>query len=147
MTAQPTYGPPRLPRSATKASRHPVRWGYFIQPGIQPDCPTGSMGCHAVHQQASTPGIWNPLPRFTTVRTDGQLGNIQGVRRFFADASTRVDAYGYGLRVPGLVISPYARRPRRDGHDPAGQVLADADVCPHGRSRSRLAFEARSAQR
>jgi phospholipase C len=154
--------------------RHHVSWAYFVQPGIQPDCPTGNMRCRAVHQQASTPSIWNPLPRFTTVRTDGQLRNIQGVRRFFADArrgmlpavswvvpnerdsehppasirtgqawvarlinavmrspnwnSTaifltwddwggfydhvappRVDAYGYGLRVPGLVISPYAR--------------------------------------
>ena len=121
-----------------------------------------------------TPGIWNPLPYFDTVRHDGELGNIQPV----SNSSTRrargtlpqvswvvpsqavsehppapisagvayvtslinavmsgpnwdstaiflawddwggfydhvlppvVDRNGYGLRVPGLVISPYAR--------------------------------------
>jgi Phosphoesterase family len=85
-------------------------------------------------------GNLEPLPKFTTVRRDHQLRDIQGVRRFFAAAhkgtlpavpwivpdgahSARddwggfydnvpppvVDHYGYGLRVPSLVISPYAR--------------------------------------
>ena len=27
-------------------------------------------------QSANTPGIWNPLPWFDTVKQDGQLGNI-----------------------------------------------------------------------
>ncbi|MGH3578399.1 MAG: alkaline phosphatase family protein, partial [Mycobacterium sp.] len=124
---------------------------------------------------AKTPGIWNPLPYFDTVKQDGQLGNIQTVDNFYAAArggslpavswivpsgtvsehppspvsygqsyvtglinavmsspdwsSTAiflawddwggfydqvkpptVDQNGYGLRVPAMVISPYARR-------------------------------------
>jgi phospholipase C len=151
-----------------------VSWRYFVQTGHQPDCSSGAMTCTAPKQWASTPSIWNPLPRFETVRADHQLGNIQRTKQFFADArrgtlpavswlvpsqadsehppasitrgqayvtelidavmrspdwrSTaifltwddwggfydhvvppRVDGAGYGLRVPGLVISPYAR--------------------------------------
>jgi hypothetical protein len=127
-----------------------------------------------VKQNAKTPGIWNPLPYFDTVQSDGQLGNIQSVQNFYnsaADGSLpavswiapsgdvsehppgkvsagqayvtslvnavmsgpdwdstailigwddwggfydhmvppTVDVNGYGLRVPGLVISPYAK--------------------------------------
>jgi len=129
----------------------------------------------ALPQGASTPGIWNPLPRFDTVQQDHQLGNIQPLGDFYKAASNgtlaavtwitpaqsvsehppslvtagqtwvtklinslmrsldwnstaiflawddwggfydhvvppKVDQNGYGLRVPGLVISPYARR-------------------------------------
>jgi phospholipase C len=119
-------------------------------------------------------GIWNPLPHFTTVQDDGQLGNIVNANGFFTDAangtlpavswvipnqtvsehptalvstgqawvtslvnavmqgpdwgSTAIflawddwggfydhvvppsaDANGYGIRVPALVISPWAK--------------------------------------
>ena len=152
-----------------------VSWGYFVFPGTQPDCADDAMTCKALPQNAKTPGIWNPLPYFDTVARDGQLGNVQPIHNFYADAragrlpavswvdpagavsehpparvsvgqdyvtglintimkgpdwrSTAiflawddwggfydhvkppvVDANGYGLRVPGLVISPYARR-------------------------------------
>ena len=30
-----------------------------------------------------TPGIWNPLPYFDTVKDDGQLGNIQPLKNFY----------------------------------------------------------------
>jgi phospholipase C len=128
-----------------------------------------------VKQNSATPGIWNPLPYFDTVRDDGQLGNIQPVDSFYAQAKAgtlpsvswvvpsgevsehppspvsfgqsyvtslvnavmaspdwnssaiflswddwggfydhvvppSVDENGYGLRVPGIVISPYARQ-------------------------------------
>jgi phospholipase C len=128
-----------------------------------------------VRQKASTPGIWNPLPFFDTVRLDGQLGNIVSIDQFYRDAKSgtlpavswinpasrvsehppasvsagqayvtglinaimqspdwkstaifltwddwggfydhvvppRIDQNGYGLRVPGLVISPFARK-------------------------------------
>jgi len=151
-----------------------VSWGYFVQRGKQPDCPRGNMGCRFRAQSDHTPSIWNPLPRFTDVRDDQQVGNVQDASAFFADARegplpavswivpdyassdhpdrsiaagqawvTRivnavmrspdwnstaifltwddwggfydhvqppnVDALGYGLRVPGLLISPYAR--------------------------------------
>jgi len=152
-----------------------VSWAYYVGEGTQPDCEDGQMTCPPKPQRAGTPEIWNPLPWFTTVRQDGQLGNIQEVSHFYAaarngtlpavswvvpdDAASehppalvsagqayvtglinaimrgpdwnstaifltwddwggfydhvvppKVDQNGYGLRVPGLVISPYARR-------------------------------------
>jgi phospholipase C len=153
-----------------------VSWAYYIAPGSEPDCEDDSaVTCTVRRQQPGTPGIWNPLPQFDTVRQDNQLGNIRPVGDFYAAArrgtlpavswvvpngvtsehpparisdgqayvtglidavmrspdwdSTaiflfwddwggfydhvappRVDGLGYGLRVPGLVISPYARR-------------------------------------
>jgi phospholipase C len=155
--------------------RRGVSWGYFIFAGSEPDCENDeSLACAPVAQSSKTPGIWNPLPFFDTVRQNGQLGNIQSLNAFYAAArqgslpavswvtpsqkvsehppasvsagqayvtslinaimrspdwpSTavflswddwggfydhvvppQVDQNGYGLRVPGLVISPYAR--------------------------------------
>jgi len=152
-----------------------VTWSYYVFQGTQPDCADGAETCAPVAQSPSTPGIWNPLPWFTTVHEDGQTGNIKSVGSFFDDAvggtlpavswvipsdvvsehaphsiatgqayvtaivnalmsgpewdSTaifigwddwggfydhvvppNVDENGYGLRVPGLVISPWARK-------------------------------------
>jgi len=155
--------------------RHHVSWRYYVSKGSQPDCAGDAMVCAPVAQSARTPGIWNPLPWFDTVRKDGQLGDVAPMHDFLAAARrgtlaavswiapdeavsehppglvsagesyvTRlidtimrgpdwrstaiflswddwggfydhvkppvVDVNGYGLRVPGLVISPYARR-------------------------------------
>ena len=155
--------------------KHHVSWRYYVFTGNEPDCATGKIECTAVAQRASTPGVWNPLPWFSTVRQDHQVRNVTPIARFYRDArdgtlpavswitpnnrvsehppsrvstgeayvtnvintimsgpdwpSTaiflawddwgglydhvvppRVDGNGYGLRVPGLVISPYARR-------------------------------------
>jgi len=152
-----------------------VSWRYYVAKGGQPDCDDNAMFCAPVPQNAKTPGIWNPLPYFDTVRQDRQLGNVAPLQDFFRAArrgtlpavswitpaqavsehppalvtagqayvtglvnaimrskdwsSTaifiswddwggfydhvqppQVDGQGYGLRVPGLVISPYARR-------------------------------------
>ena len=155
--------------------RYGVSWGYYVFAGGEPDCEIDdAVTCAPVGQNAHTPGIWNPLPYFDTVRQDGQLGDIQSLRSFYRAAAAgtlpavswidpnqrvsehppalvsagqayvtslvnavmsgpdwkstaiflswddwggfydhvvppRVDANGYGLRVPGLVISPYAR--------------------------------------
>jgi len=152
-----------------------VSWGYYVVAGTEPDCRDDeAIDCAPVKQNAKTPGIWNPLPYFDTVQSDGQLGNIQSVQNFYnsaADGSLpavswiapsgdvsehppgkvsagqayvtslvnavmsgpdwdstailigwddwggfydhmvppTVDVNGYGLRVPGLVISPYAK--------------------------------------
>jgi len=151
-----------------------VSWSWYVFPGSEPDCEDGEETCAPVPQSPSTPGIWNPLPWFTTVHQNGQTGNIKSVGDFFDDAvggtlpavswvipngevsehpphsiltgqeyvtgvinalmsgpewdSTaiflawddwggfydhvvppNVDQNGYGLRVPGLVISPWAR--------------------------------------
>jgi phospholipase C len=66
--------------------RHGVSWGYFVTPGGQPDCDNGNTNCGAVPLTVGTPNIWNPLPSFTTVHQDDQLGNIQGTSRFLEDA-------------------------------------------------------------
>jgi phospholipase C len=155
--------------------KHHVSWGYYVFNGTQPDCGDGATFCQAVPQNAKTPGIWNPLPYFDTVKQDGQLADIRPFRDFLTEAKAgtlpavswitptqkvsdhppalisngqtyvtglidqimrspdwsataiflawddwggfydhvpppKVDAQGYGLRVPGLLISPYARR-------------------------------------
>jgi len=155
--------------------RDGVSWRYYITKGTEPDCRTGAVRCADFLQDPDTPGIWNPLPYFVTVKRDHQLRNITSLDHYFAAARTgklpsvswvvpngrvsehppalvsdgekfvtkvidaamkspdwsstaiflawddwggfydhvtppRVDGNGYGLRVPGLVISPYARR-------------------------------------
>jgi phospholipase C len=153
-----------------------VSWGYYVVSGTEPDCENdAALSCPPIWQSSHTPGIWNPLPWFDTVRADGQLGNIQQIDRFYAAARTGtlpavswvvpsgvvsehppapvsfgqsfvtslvnavmrgpdwdstaiflawddwggfydhvappiVDQNGYGLRVPAIVISPYAKR-------------------------------------
>ena len=153
-----------------------MSWGYYVVPGIEPDCRNdAALSCAPVPQNAQTPGIWNPLPYFDTVRNGGQLSNIRSVTNFYTAAKhgtlpavswiapsgkvsehppslvsagqtyvtglinaimkgpdwsstaifltwddwggfydqvrpPAVDQNGYGLRVPGIVISPYARR-------------------------------------
>ena len=152
-----------------------VPWGYYVVAGTEPDCQNdASVSCAPVKQDAKTPGIWNPLPYFDTVRQDGQEGNIQSVANFYSQAKAgtlpavswvvpsgavsehppgatsagqayvtslinsvmsgpdwsstaiflawddwggfydhvtppNVDQNGYGLRVPAMVISPYAK--------------------------------------
>lgn len=154
---------------------HHVSWAYYVMSGTEPDCANDQAKCAPVEQKAKTPGIWNPLPYFDTVKRDGELGNIRDLRDFYAAAANgtlpsvvwlcpagpysehppglvsrgqayvtglidtimrgrdwnstaifltwddwggfydhvvppRVDENGYGLRVPAMVISPYARR-------------------------------------
>jgi phospholipase C len=151
-----------------------VSWRYYVSTGQQPDCASGAMYCNPPLQSARTPGIWNPLPYFDTVKQDGQLTNIQDTNNFYAAAKAGtlpqvswvipnaaesehpparisvgqsyvtsvidavmqspdwdstaiflswddwggfydnvqppvVDQNGYGMRVPAMVISPYAK--------------------------------------
>ena len=155
--------------------RKQVSWAYYVIEGQVPDTANGAMNGPQGRLGVHTPGIWNPLPSFDTVKADGELGNIQPLRNFFAAAKSgtlpavvwicpsqpysehppalvsvgqayvtalvnavmqgpdwnssaifiswddwggfydhvvppQVDQNGYGLRVPGLVISPYARK-------------------------------------
>ena len=155
--------------------RYHVSWRYYVAKGNQPDCADSQMFCAPVPQNARTPGIWNPLRRFVTVRDDHQERDIQPLKNFLRAARNghlpsvawiapadkvsehppnlvtagqtyvtslinsvmeskdwrstaiflcwddwggfydgvkppKVDAQGYGFRVPALVISPYARR-------------------------------------
>src|SRR5262249_29987040 len=66
-----------------------VSWAYYVFKGSEPDCDdNAAMSCAPTGQNAKTPSIWNPLPDFTTVQQDDQLGNIQSLSRFFDAAST-----------------------------------------------------------
>src|SRR5262249_38073387 len=62
--------------------KHHVSWRYYVVRGSEPDCSTGTMRCKSIPQDARTPGIWNPLPWFTTVKQDHQLGNVQPLGSF-----------------------------------------------------------------
>ena len=177
-----------------------VPWAYYVFNGTEPDCRDSSaVTCAPVAQNAKTPGIWNPLPYFDTVKQDGQLGNVQSLTNFYAAAKggtlpavswidptgavsehppalvstgqayvtglvnsimsgpdwdstavflswddwggfydhvtpPSVDQNGYGLRVPGIVISPYAKKGYIDhqtlSHD--AYVKFIEDVFLHG---------------
>jgi len=66
-----------------------VSWGYYVLEGTEPDCEDDDqVDCLPVRQNSKTPGIWNPLPYFDTVRADGELGNIQSVEKFLQKAKT-----------------------------------------------------------
>jgi phospholipase C len=162
--------------STTLLNNAGVPWAYYVFDGTEPDCWNGDVvTCPAVKQNTKTGSIWNPLPRFTDVQQNGQVGNVQSVQNMvgaaragtlpavswvipsgvvsehppnkvssgeayttylvnelmkspdwdstaifitwdefggFYDhvAPPKVDANGYGIRVPLLVISPYAKR-------------------------------------
>jgi phospholipase C len=151
--------------------REGVGWAYYVG-----DDTCLFDACSKADDAKRTVGQQNPLPWFTTVRQNGQLGNIKGHSEYFAAAADgtlpavswvmpysgvgehpgsgepvwkgmrhvtqvinaamkgpdwdstaifltwddwggfydhvvppRVDRNGYGIRVPGLVISPWAR--------------------------------------
>jgi phospholipase C len=172
-----------------------VPWAYYVFQGTEPDCENdASMTCAPVQQGPQTPGIWNPLPSFTDVTQDGQLGNIQSLSNFFTAAKNGtlpavswidpngivsehppalvsagqtyvtglinvimqspdwdstaiflswddwggfydhvvppvVDRAGFGLRVPAIVISPYAKQGYIDhqilSHDAYNKFIED----------------------
>src|SRR5205085_5808482 len=175
--------------------RHNISWGYYVFAGGEPDCENDeALSCSAVGQNARTPGIWNPLLYFDTVREDGQQGDVQSVANFYTAARAgklpavswvvpnqrvsehpparvsagqayvtslinavmrspdwwstaiflswddwggfydhvmppRLAINGYGLRVPGIVISPYARAgyidPQTLSHDAYLKFIED----------------------
>ncbi len=197
--------PPGLPLSETPLyawtdmtyllHKNGVSWAYYVFKGSEPDCEDDSaMTCAPVQQGPKTPGIWNPLPHFTDVHQDGQLGNVQSLSNFYAAAGNgtlpsvsgidpngkvsehppalvsagqtyvtglinaimkspdwdstaiflswddwggfyddvqppAVDQNGYGLRVPGIVISPYAKTGYTDhqvlSHDAYNKFIED----------------------
>src|SRR5581483_9916097 len=64
--------------------KHNISWAYYILSGKEPDCEDDSESTCVQHtQNAKTPGIWNPLPYFDTVKQDNQLSNIQSLDNFF----------------------------------------------------------------
>src|SRR5919197_1430468 len=53
--------------------RHHVSWGYYIFKGTEPDCRDDGVVCRPRFQSSKTPGIWNPLRWFDTVRRERRL--------------------------------------------------------------------------
>lgn len=155
-----------------------VSWKYYVFQGQSPDVTNpgedgGALGRY-VRQNAISASEWNPMPDFTTVAADRQLGNIVDGTNFYTDAAngtlpsvswvipdntysehppqsvqlgmqyvtglvnsvmksadwsttaifiawddwggffdhvppTMIDWGGYGIRVPALLVSPWAR--------------------------------------
>ena len=55
--------------------------------GTEPDCDDdAAMSCAPIGQSAKTPGIWNPLPYFTDVQQDDQLGGHPVAVDFYSAA-------------------------------------------------------------
>jgi hypothetical protein len=68
--------------------------------GTEPDCANDeATTCAPVRQNAKTPGIWNPLPDFDTVRNDRELRNIQSVENFYTAAKTGNLPWSHGLSI------------------------------------------------
>ena len=153
---------------------HQVSWTFYVFKGTNPDCDVGVGRCSHAEMTDRTPGLWNPLPYFDTVKVDQQLSNVQPIENFYKQAHEGtlpsvcwispsgkvsehppdlvsvgqsyvtglinavmrgpnwkdsaiflvwddwggfydhvrppvVDINGYGLRVPAIVISPYAK--------------------------------------
>ena len=152
-----------------------ITWKYYVEAGAEPDCKSGEMECAPGTQGSMMPGYWNPLPLFSDVELDSELGNVVPFDQFYLDANNgtlpqvawivpndansehpanpiqrgqayvtgiinsimqspdwphtviflswddwggfydhvnppSVDVNGYGIRVPGIVISPYAKQ-------------------------------------
>jgi phospholipase C len=68
-----------------------VSWKYYVFTGQSPDVinPGEDDGVHGIYvpQNPSVASDWNPLPAFTDVALDGQLGNIVNGKTFKADAA------------------------------------------------------------
>ncbi|HLG78466.1 MAG TPA: alkaline phosphatase family protein, partial [Ktedonobacteraceae bacterium] len=63
-----------------------ISWAYYLDQGVDADCPDDQMICTEPAQKVKVPGIWNPLPNFDTVKQDGQLANIQDIANFYTAA-------------------------------------------------------------
>ncbi len=91
--------------------RSHVSWGYYIVSGTEPDCENdAALTCAPVQQNSNTPGIWNPLPWFDTVKANNQLGNIQSVDKFYAAAKSG-DLPAVSWVVPSGAVSEHPPAP------------------------------------
>src|SRR5205823_12629056 len=65
-------------------------WGYYNGPGTVSNCVDANLYCkeqqHGFLGTNVTPNIWNPLPNFTTVHQDHEVGNVQTTPLFIKAA-------------------------------------------------------------
>ncbi|MGZ4481297.1 MAG: alkaline phosphatase family protein [Gaiellales bacterium] len=83
-----------------------VGWAYYLKKGKEPDCETGEMFCKFKDQDPRTPGIWNPLPSFDTVKQDNQVKNVEPTDNLFtALRKNRLPAVSWV--IPSGVVSEH----------------------------------------
>jgi len=98
-------------------------WGFFYAPGPAGDCfDPATLSCDPTNHSGTSLAIWNPLPAFTTVQADGELGNVQTVDSFYKKAREK----GCGLPTVSWVIPAFAmsEHPNADMRD--GQAFVTA---------------------
>jgi phospholipase C len=92
-----------------------VSWGYYVHKGMQADCQdAGLEDCENLPQSPKTPGWYNPLPWFTTVRENRQLDNIQSVKNFFRQADEGT-LPAVSWVIPSAAVSEHPPHPTSDG--------------------------------
>jgi len=109
--------------------RHHVSWGYYVKQGPEPDCEDAQMFCTYKPQAPRTPGIWNPLPSFDTVRQDHQLDNIRDTSAFFT-ALRRNRLPSVSWVIPSGIVSEHPTSSIK-----AGQAYVTNLINAIGRSR------------
>jgi phospholipase C len=60
-----------------------ISWNYFVAGGQEPDCEDGDTVCGATKQSYTTPGFWNVLPWFETVKEDDEVANVEDTNEFY----------------------------------------------------------------
>ena len=85
-----------------------MSWKYYLGEGAEPDCDDGEMTCPPIPLQGTSVSIWNPLPGFTDVSDDGQLGNIvdNGADQLVKDAAAGA-LPNVAWVIPGLQVSEH----------------------------------------
>jgi phospholipase C len=106
-----------------------VSWGYYVKQGPEPDCEDAQMYCTYKPQAPRTPGIWNPLPSFDTVRQDQQLGDIRDTSAFYtALRQNRLPSVSWV--VPSGIVSEHPTSSIK-----TGQAYVTSLINAIGRSR------------
>ncbi len=65
-----------------------VSWAYYVAEGTEIECEDPGETCFPSAQNPGTPGLWNPLAWFDTVRENNQLDNIQTLSHFYDAAKS-----------------------------------------------------------
>jgi phospholipase C len=91
-----------------------VSWRYYIFRGPDADCVQDKLiSCKLTsrgRQGPTTPGIWNPLPEFSTVRDDSQTGNVKSIHHlFWALSNNRLAAVSWV--IPNGIVSEHPPAP------------------------------------
>ena len=62
-----------------------MTWKYYNAEGGTSACADDPEDCPTLPANAKVPSIWNVLPRFETVKEDGELPNITTINQLYVD--------------------------------------------------------------